>query len=252
MLFFAKYYHYFLFCQFKISHILDKLLMNIKEQIGKRIQEARKAKGLTQAVLAEMAGNLTQPRINNWERGLRTPGLDEIKLIGEILDVSPAWLMALTDQKTLHPGEQSYIGALVPLLSHTQACEASRWIHATVNAGLDESISLIPVGLDIVKNFGNNLFALKIKDGSMEPELLANDVIIVSPDLNLKPGNFVVAKIDNDEEVIIRRYKLLSASGSAKEFELLAMNKHWPDVRNNKVNCEVLGTIIYLHRSIAT
>lgn len=225
--------------------------MNIKEQIGKRIQEARKAKGLTQAFLAEKAGNLTQPRVNNWERGLRTPGLEEIKLIGEILDVSPAWLMALTDQKTLYPSEKAHIGALVPLLSHKQACEALHWIHATTNTGLNESVSFVPISLDIAKNFGNNLFALKIKDASMEPELLINDVVIVSPVMSPRPSNFVVAKIDNDEEAMIRRYKLLSASGAAKEFELLAANDHWPDVRSNEVDrCDILGTIIYLYRQL--
>lgn len=43
---------------------------DIKKLIGQRIQVERKAKGLTQAKLAELAGGLKQPRVNNWEQGI--------------------------------------------------------------------------------------------------------------------------------------------------------------------------------------
>jgi transcriptional regulator with XRE-family HTH domain len=46
--------------------------MNIKEKIGLRIYEARKAKGLTRQSLADLTDDLKPSRINNWERGIRT------------------------------------------------------------------------------------------------------------------------------------------------------------------------------------
>lgn len=73
--------------------------MSIKEQIGQRIQAARLEKGLTRKALAELTNDLKQSRINNWERGDRTPGPEEIKQLAKALEVSAAYLMCLTDEK---------------------------------------------------------------------------------------------------------------------------------------------------------
>uniref|UniRef100_UPI003CED6C41 helix-turn-helix domain-containing protein n=1 Tax=Pseudomonas aeruginosa TaxID=287 RepID=UPI003CED6C41 len=72
--------------------------LNIKKEIGKRILEARKAKGLTLKALGELAGGLKQTRLTNWEQGVRTPGPEEIKQLAEALNISPAYLMCLSDE----------------------------------------------------------------------------------------------------------------------------------------------------------
>ena len=186
-----------------------------------------------------------------WERGLRTPGLEEIKQVARVLNVSPAYLMGLTDRKTLHPLEMPHVGALIPLLNHKQACDPRCCINNIKKAEYDEPVSFIPISVELAKKSGNNLFALEIEDESMKPELLPKDVIIVSVDAKPNPGNFIVAKIDGNDEVIVRRYKLLSASSIDKEFELLAMNEHWPDIKSDTVgNCVILGTVISLHREL--
>ena len=73
--------------------------MSIKEKIGQRILDERKAKGLTRKALAELTGELKVSRINNYERGDRTPGPTEIKLLADALEVSPSYLMCLTDSR---------------------------------------------------------------------------------------------------------------------------------------------------------
>lgn len=71
----------------------------LKEQIGHRIRTERKAKKLTQTKLGELAGNFSQSRVNNWEKGIRTPGIEEAKQLAVILDVSPSYLLCLSDRK---------------------------------------------------------------------------------------------------------------------------------------------------------
>ena len=73
--------------------------LNIRKEIGHRIHEARKAKGLTIKELGALTDNFKQTRVTNWEHGLRLPGPEEIKQLGKALDVSAAYLMCLTDEK---------------------------------------------------------------------------------------------------------------------------------------------------------
>jgi transcriptional regulator with XRE-family HTH domain len=127
---------------------------NIKKLIGQRIQIERKAKGLTQAKLAQLAGDLKQPRVNNWEQGIRTPGPEEIKLLAKVLEVSPAFLMCLTDRKQPHPLDKNYVGALIPLLHFEQLDDSQYWIKTIKNGEYDEKT---------IKNAENEIKS-KIKD----------------------------------------------------------------------------------------
>lgn len=53
--------------------------MSIREKIGKRIHEARKAKGLTRQALADLTDDIKPSRINNWEHGTRMPGPKKLR-----------------------------------------------------------------------------------------------------------------------------------------------------------------------------
>jgi SOS-response transcriptional repressor LexA len=224
---------------------------NIKKLIGQRIQVERKAKGLTQAKLAELAGGLKQPRVNNWEQGIRTPGPEEIKQLAKVLEVSPAFLMCLTDRKQPHPSDTNYVGALIPLLHSEQLDNPQHWIQSIKEGEYDGEVTFIPITIELAKMIGENAFALKMEDESMEPELRPYDVLIINPDATPKPGNFVVVKSDDNPEVIIRRYKQLSISKSTQQFELLATNKNWPDIQSHElVGCKILGTVFNLSRQI--
>jgi SOS-response transcriptional repressor LexA len=225
---------------------------DIKKLIGQRILVERKAKGLTQAKLAELAGGLKQPRVNNWEQGIRTPGPAEIKQLAGVLEVSPAFLMCLTDRKQPHPLDKNYVGALIPLLSPRQLDNPQHWIQSIRDGEYDGEIAFIPITIALAKMIGDNAFALKMIDASMEPELRPNDVLIVNPDATPKPGNIVVVTSNDSPEVIIRRYKQLSISKSSPQFELLALNKNWAAIQNHElVGCKILGTVINLSRQIA-
>lgn len=224
---------------------------NIKKLIGQRIQIERKAKGLTQAKLAELAGELKQPRINNWEQGIRTPGLEEIKQLANVLEVSPAFLMCLTDRKQLHPLDKNHVGALIPLLHAEQLDNPQHWIQSIRAGEYDGEITLIPITTELAKMVGDQAFALKMEDESMEPELKPNDVLIVNPGATPKPGNLVVVTSDDNPEVIIRRFKQLSISKSSLHFELLATNKNWPDIQSHElVGCKILGTVFNINRQV--
>ena len=225
--------------------------MNIKEKIGCRIAAARKEKALTRKALAELTDDLTQSNINNYERGYRTPGPQEIKQLAKALQVSPAFLMCLTDSKEEH-FYKSPIGTLVPLLDQQQAGSPELCVQAIKNEQYSESMSFIPISHELAQSLGENAFAIKMQDDSMEPELRLNDVLIVDPEREPKPGGFVVAKLmEGSGGVLMRRYKQLSVSQVSQEYELMAINDAWASIRiHNSDQCKIVGVVMSLVRKL--
>ena len=215
--------------------------LNIKKEIGKRIHEARKNKGLTLKALGELAGDLKQTRLTNWEQGTRTPGPEEIKQLARALDVSPAFLMCLSDeQQTKKTKVHSY---LIPLLNNQQACNARLHIEAIRDKSSSENAVMISVSMALLPQLSTESFALKMADESMLPEMKMNDVLVIDPLISPTPGDFVVVKIDGQQEVIICQYKKLSFTSS--EFELVTLNDNWPNIKlADELKINILGKIV--------
>lgn len=224
--------------------------LNIKKEIGRRILEARKAKGLTLKALGELAGDLKQTRLTNWEQGTRTPGPEEIKQLAQVLDVSPAFLMCLSDdiqvKKTKSPSH------LIPLLDHHQACDAKLHINAIREQGTTNDVVFISVSAVLLPKLSDEAFALKMIDESMIPEIRVGDVLIVDPYTKPRPGDFVVALLEDGQEVTIRKYKQLSASNDMEEYELVTLNNDWANIRvgANGIQAQIIGCGVSLIRKL--
>lgn len=228
-----------------ILNVDNFIMINIKEAIGQRILQARKAKGLTRKALADLTDDLKQSRINNWERGERTPGAREVKQLAKALDVSAAWLMCLTDHKQSDPRKSiPGLGLIIPLLSGMQAMDP---IETIKNIEPDQ-ITFIPLSIEMSKALGKHAFALKVQDDSMDPDLKLHDVLIIDPDKLPQPGQLVVAKIEDNNDVIVRRYKQTSLSQQKQSFELLTTNTHWANLKDSS-QCKLVGTVCGLVRS---
>jgi SOS-response transcriptional repressor LexA len=211
-------------------------VVNIKEKIGQRILEARKAKGFTRKALADLTDDLKQSRINNWERGIRTPGPEEIKQLAQALEVSPAFLMCLSDEKKdkliANPSR------LIPLLDYKQAYDTRAAYEQEFR-----DIVFISVSTVLLPELSEEAFAIKIIDDSMIPEIRVNDTLVIDPSVSPKPGDYVIVKIGNKSEIIICQYKKLSYTSS--DFELLTLNDNWPNIRVcHELQVEIIGVVM--------
>lgn len=223
-------------------------MMNIKEKIGERIFQERQAKGLTRKALAELTDDLKPSRINNWERGTRTPGPEEIKQLAQALDVAPGYLMCLTDDRQVNQ-EFPWLDALVPLLDAKQACDPQAVIQTIRDETGHNSVSFIPLSPEISQKLGENAFAFRVQDDSMAPELKVGDVLIVDPDETIRPGGLVVARVQDMNEVSVRRYKQLSADSLAQQYELIPSNDNWAVIRAEKSSKhQIIGVILAFFR----
>jgi transcriptional regulator with XRE-family HTH domain len=67
---------------------------------GARIEESRKALGLTQVQLAEKlaevfpAAKIDQPKISSWERGVARPTVDQLFPLARFLGTTTDWLLS--------------------------------------------------------------------------------------------------------------------------------------------------------------
>lgn len=218
--------------------------LNIKQEIGKRILEARKEKGLTLKALGELAGGLKQTRLTNWEQGTRAPGPEEIKQLAQALDVSPAFLMCLSDERELKKIKTH--SHLIPLLAPHQAFDANVYIQSSGEKSADGEVKLITVSTELLPNLSNHAFALRVADDSMTPEFKINDVLVIEPDATPKPGDYVVALLKCEQEILIRKYKQLSAAQEVKAFELAALNDNWASICVDAKNVQggIIGKVV--------
>jgi transcriptional regulator with XRE-family HTH domain len=68
--------------------------LDLKQEVGKRIAQARRSLGWTQAELGARIGK-AKTTIASYEQGVRLPGPTEATLLGEALGVSPAYLLVI-------------------------------------------------------------------------------------------------------------------------------------------------------------
>ncbi len=234
-----------------LSIFLAWVRMNIKEKIGQRIKQERTSKGLTRKALAELTETLKVSRINNYERGERTPGPEEIKQLAQALEVAPAFLMCLSDDKQGKLSKIPGLGMLVPVLDYKQAANPEPYIKEIKSAEYSEKLRFIPVSPNLAERLSANAFALEVKDESMLPEFKLNDILIIEPLLSPNPSDYVVARCSSDDEIVIRKYKQLSVSKAHQKFELVALNSDWANIEiNENFEIDLIGCVISLNRTI--
>lgn len=215
--------------------------MDIREQIGNRITQARKTLGITIKTLSERTQTLSPARISNWEQGTRSPGPVEAKLLAQSLNVSASYLLCLTDNPQ---GELTHTSGhahrFIPVLAMTDAHNAKDLI-----AGSNTERTIVVDGFNKSQN-SKCLFAVTVEDNSMQPQFNAGDLVVVDAELSAKPGDYVLAYLPEKKQSVLRKYG--EASGSV--FQLLASNELWATVNvKQEDEAAVIGVVVE-HRRI--
>lgn len=219
--------------------------MSVKERIGNRIKEVRKAAGLTIKELAEKTGELSSARIGNWEQGTRSPGPTEARLLAKHLNVSASYLLCLTDNPHGELSHSANTGMRhIPVLDMKEAPHAAELIK-----GL-EHIASKSIVIDSFNKFLNadSLFAVVIEDNSMEPMIRTGSVVVINGTQLPKPGDYVLAYVVPKKQIVLRKY------GEADNclYQLLAHNDLWATitVREEK-EVEVLGVAVEVRQYLS-
>lgn len=206
--------------------------------IGTRIRESRKAKGLSQKQLGDRLG-VSEKAISQWENDATIPRTRRLQEIGRILEIDWTELTSNSSDHTIELTVANSDLHFVPLIDFIRAGAWGEVVDPYPQGGYDEM-------LWTEKEVSSSAFGLIIEGDSMSPQFQAGDKIIVDPSVQPKPGDYVVAKLAAREEATFKKYRPRGFSDDGTEIiELAPLNSDWPTLYIDKNNPgQIVGTVI--------
>lgn len=199
--------------------------------LADRVKQKRIELGMTQTEAAEKAG-IRQQSWQSIEDG-KTLKPRNIVGIAKALRCDADWLMnggafmAIADVNSRK----------VPLISYVQAGALAE---KNPIQAFDGSLEYILTDLDL-SEFS---FALRIEGDSMEPDFKAGDVIIVDPEIEPVPGEFVVAKNGGNEATFKKYRPTYTDMNGRQHFELVPLNDDYPVINSDTQPLKIIGVMI--------
>jgi SOS-response transcriptional repressor LexA len=86
-------------------------------------------------------------------------------------------------------------------------------------------------------------FALVIEGHSMSPEFMPGDIVVIEPEWEPRPGEYVAAK-NGREEATFKKYRPRGIDKDGKEvFELAPLNDDYPTLRSDTEHLRIIGVM---------
>ena len=175
----------------------------MKSTIGDRIRTAREMLELDQATLSAKV-DVASRTLQRWEKGLQVPDSNYLLRLAKHLCIRPEWLLMgegamvaspQTPSKIIPFKKDSYLDKValveIPVLSSVPAGKTTAMFHPEY---VDHYITV-----DNIKD--QNAFALIVKGKSMSPKIEDGDIVVVSPQQEVRSGDICVIRV-NDEDVL--------------------------------------------------
>lgn len=226
----------------------------LEDTFADRVRRRRKASGLTQAQLAKKAG-MSQQAITGIETGRNQSNTDNLFSLAKALNCSPFWLhfgrgpesMGLLDAEPPIPVDDGN-WTQIPVVSLVQA---GSWNHAVDSFEPGDGYDFLEVDKRLASTLSVGAFALEIVGDSMLPEFREGDRVIVDPGWTPKPGDIVVAKLDDQDEATIKKYR----EGPADEegypvIELVPLNTDYATLRMDQRRPGRVVGVVVEHRRV--
>ena len=209
---------------------------------GKRLQELRNSKKMTQAELGKVL-KVSASTIGMYETDKRQPNFETEEAIADFFNVDIDYLRGkrdfsvrdLLDFEDIYPKNTGNEYITVPVLGR-------------VAAGIPISAQEDILGYEEIpatwaKN--NTIFALKIKGDSMEPKISDGDIVICRAQPDVDNGDIAIVII-NGEEATCKRI-----SKSADGINLISDNSnylpmHYTNKQIEELPVQILGKVIEL------
>ncbi len=179
--------------------------------IGKNIRNRRKALKLTLNQVAE-AIDWDNGNLSRLEREVQGTTEDRLEKIATALNTTIAELYAYNESNI---EEGPNLKGKVPLISWVQAGDYVEAIDLFQPGDAEEWV-------ETTVNIRKHTFAVRVVGDSMEGEFPAGTILVVEPDMNAEPGQFVVVRNGDNEAT----FKQLVKDGS--DFYLKPLNARYP------------------------
>lgn len=223
------------------SRITKAINSDNMDTLGHRVKTARRAAGLSQRSLADKVG-ISQVSIQHIESG-RNDGSKHLISIAKALKVNPDWLqegtLPISPNTNVSEPPAAYSGGSsekhAPVISWVNAGD---WAEAVdlYEPGTGEELRPVPA------NTSQHAIWLKVVGDSMTSPHGRHSfpdgcLILVDPEKPPGNGSFVVAKMEDSNEVTFKQ--LVIDAGTRY---LRPLNPQYPVINING-NCRIIGTV---------
>ncbi len=168
--------------------------------VGDQIRAARKARGMTQAALANAVG-VTQGALTKWELGQNEPSLDKLARLSEVLGVPLGAIPIenIPSPPPLPPVEAVAVTRRIPVVGMAAAAMYDPALSQLCDLW-EGSEETVPCVID-----REGIFALRVQGDSMEPDLHDGDVVAVDPNTLPATGDTAIVCL-RAEGLVIKRW----------------------------------------------
>lgn len=208
--------------------------MNIKQEIGSRIRDARNKLNLSLSELSKITG-LIKSTISNWENGRRTPSLDDAKILSDALKVPAIHLLCMDINNTSLNSTQSFDHFnKIPFynIETLQSCTSTI------------SDTWLPIPHQLEQHLSKDIFAFSLNDNSMSKIFKKNDIVVLERNAQAIHGDFVLINIKATNRIFFRKLNIDDSTMETQKIKFCALNKDWPDITSNSPNqYTILGVL---------
>lgn len=180
----------------------------VKTNIADRIRQARENKGYDQTVLAEKI-EVAARTVQRWEKGSQVPDSNYLLRLAKFTGIRPEWLLTGEGEMYKPPIPA---GKIIPfdqekLIRKMNMVELP--VFSTVPAGrsvpyFHSDYAERYITVDNIKD--PRAFALVVKGKSMSPMIEDGDIVVVSPQQEVRNGDISVIRIN--EEDVLKKIKM--------------------------------------------
>ncbi len=209
--------------------------------LGQRLTRARNHAHMKQKDVAEHFG-ISSQAISQWEAGRTRPDSQRLASLARLFHIRLEWLLDDSGPMVSEgspPSAEVRHTARVPVIDRVQAGD---WTEVEDPFALGSADEFLQTDLRV----SSGTFALVIDDRSMEPDFQPGDKVIIDPMVRPRPGDFVIAKRDNDQEATFKKYRLRSQDEHGRDvIELTPLNSDWPTLMIDRDNPgHIVGTMV--------
>jgi len=216
----------------------------MKNTLGERIRQRRKELKLTQLQVAKKVG-VSHVTVSQWESDIMKLKAENLYHLAKLLNTNARWLLSgegstAPDIAGTEVTTNQITVKRLPVLDYVQA--------ASHSANSDYSNISKMEWEDSPSNASNNAYWLKVVGDSMSAQLglsiIEGMMVLVDPDETPKNGSFVIAKLENVEEVTFKKLAF-----DAGEQLLNPLNQSYRQIQVNE-NCQIIGVVTELRHKL--
>lgn len=191
--------------------------MEVKQKIGERIAACRKKMGLTKVALAEKTG-FGASRLGNWESGIRTPKLVDLKVLEEVFGVASTYLLCLVDNED-GSIESNYKS--IPLFDELTLLQFLEGKSDT------EKQETLPLPKAFESLLDEHPLAVRVCDESMSPQYNRGNILVFLQKKEARHNDIVLVSLSGLETPVIRKYYIDSSNIENISIKLIPSNAAW-------------------------